>query len=325
MSESNVVVVKVGKIEKHTNADSLGVTKIFDYPVIVRLGEFVEGDKAVYGPVDSVVPVTDPRWAFLSGHARIKAKRLRGIFSMGLLTAADPAWEAGQDVHEQLNIVKYEPPEPFQMGGDNEKDPGFLPVYTDVEGLRRFPDVLRPGEDVCVTEKIHGANGRAVWHEDRLWVGSHTGIKREDSTNLWWKAAGKYNLAAALQACPGVAIYFEVYGQVQDLKYGVNQSEVCRIALFDALRIVDRTYLSVDAFQALACSLGLPLVPLLYRGPWDADQCAVLAEGKSLVSGSDNVREGFVVRPAIERFDERCGRVLLKRHGEGYLTRKEKP
>lgn len=33
--------------------------------------------------------------------------------------------------------------------------------------------------------------------------------------------------------------------------------------------------------------------------------------------------QGIVVRPERERWDERCGRVLLKLHGQSYLLRKE--
>lgn len=35
------------------------------------------------------------------------------------------------------------------------------------------------------------------------------------------------------------------------------------------------------------------------------------------------VREGFVVKPLRERYHPRLGRVILKRHGEGYLLRKK--
>ena len=177
MSEFHVQVVRVGPVDKHPNADTLSITHVYAYPVILRTGDFHEGDLAVYVPVDSLVP-DEPRWAFLDGHNRIKAKRLRGIFSMGLLTPADPSWVEGQDVVDTLGITKYEPPDPATMGGENEKDPGFLPCYTDIEGLRRWGDVLVCGEEVVLTEKVHGANGRWVWRDGRLWAGSHTCIKK---------------------------------------------------------------------------------------------------------------------------------------------------
>jgi RNA ligase (TIGR02306 family) len=318
MSEFKVTVVRVGRIEKHPNADRLGFTRVFDYPVITGFGDFAEGDLAVYVPVDSVVPLEDPRWAFLQGHARIKAKRLRGIFSMGLLTKAADGWKEGDDVREALRIVKYEPPEPLAAGGENEKGPGGIPVYTDIEGFRRWPDILREGEEVHITEKIHGANGRWVFHAGRLWAGSHTCLKKRHPDSAWWKAAAKHDLENALAKAPGLVFYGEVYGAVQDLKYGHEKGGVS-LALFDAFEIAAQRYLDVDEFESLVNRLGLPLVPRLYRGPWSKDLMQ-LSEGKTLLR-ADHVREGFVVRPVKERFDERIGRVILKRHGEGYLLR----
>jgi RNA ligase (TIGR02306 family) len=334
MSEFKVTVVRVGPISKHENADTLGVTKVFDYPVIVKLGEFKEGDLAVYVPVDAVVPGEDSRWAFLQGHNRIKARKLRGIFSMGLLAKfdADLAAKAsekvkgvggqdafvGLDVADILGIKKYEPPEPVSIGGDNEKCLFEFPQYTDIEGLRRWPDVLREGEDVVITEKIHGCNGRWVYKDGRLWVGSHTSIKRDSPNVVWWKAAHQYELEKRLSAFPEIVVYGEVYGWVQDLRYGHSQGKVS-IALFDAMDLATKRYFDADEFLYFARKLGLPTAPELYRGPWNPGLKS-LAEGKTTL-GADHVREGIVIRPVKERVDERIGRVILKYHGEGYLLR----
>ncbi len=35
-----------------------------------------------------------------------------------------------------------------------------------------------------------------------------------------------------------------------------------------------------------------------------------------------HVREGVVVKPLVERWDQEVGRVFLKQPGEGYLLRK---
>ena len=119
MSEWQVQVVRIGEVTKHPNADTLSITQVHGgYPVIIRTGEFQPDDLAVYVPVDSIVPTND-RWTFLGGHQRIKAKRLRGIFSMGLLTACTEGMQEGEIVHERLEITKYEPPESMTMGGDN--------------------------------------------------------------------------------------------------------------------------------------------------------------------------------------------------------------
>ena len=67
--------------------------------------------------------------------------------------------------------------------------------------------------------------------------------------------------------------------------------------------------------------LDIPAVPELYRGPWSPD-LARLAEGATVLGNGAHVREGWVVRPVRERVHPDLGRVILKRHGEGYLTRK---
>jgi RNA ligase (TIGR02306 family) len=318
MSEWKIQVVKVGPLVKHPNADRLMVTKIFDYPVITAIGEFQEGDTAVYVPVDSVVPADDPRWAFLQGHLRVKAKKLRGIFSMGLLAKAEPDMAVDAIVADRMRIVKYEPPESATTGGEAEKCPFEWPKYTDLESIRRYPDVLTEGEEVMLTEKIHGTSARYVWKDGRLWVGSHREIKRESKESAYWKAAVQLDLAKRLEAVEGIAIYGEVYGCVQDLRYGHTAGKVS-LVLFDAMDLSALRYLDVDDFMALAKKLDLPTVPPLYRGPWRQDLRS-MAEGKTML-GADHVREGFVVRPVKERFDDRIQRVVLKYHGEGYLLK----
>lgn len=320
MSEFHVKVIRIGSMRKHDNADTLSITQVWDYPVIVRTGEFKEGDLAVYVPVDSIVPADDPRWAFLNGSTRIKAKRLRGVFSMGLLTTADPTWKEGDDVLELLRIKKYEPPEPLIIGGEDEHDPGFMPVYTDIEGLRRWSDVLIPGEEVSITEKIHGANGRWIYQDGRLWCASHRNWKKENPDIIWWKAAKAAGLFELLKNYPDFGFYGEVFGQVQDLKYGAGKNEL-KIAFFDVINIKTRKYL--DWNDTLSVLKGFPIVPILYQGPWKPELRS-LAEGQSTWPNAGCVREGIVIKPVKERFDERIGRVILKLHGEGYLTRKEK-
>lgn len=319
MSEFRVEVIRVGPIEKHPNADTLGIARVHGgYPCIVKLGELREGDLAVYVPVDSVVP-DDERWSFLAGHRRIKARRLRGVFSMGLLVPAEPGMTEGQDAKEALGITKYEPPVPMAFGGNDESDPGFIPVYTDVEGLRRWPDVLVPGEQVVITEKIHGENGRFAWRDGRLWCASHKRFKREDPRSQWWRAAASCLLIDRLQEAPNVAFYGEVHGYTGNFSYGVTKGSV-GLRIFDALDTATKRYLDYDEFVALTNDLSLERVPELFRGPWDPELRS-LAEGRSTLDDR-HIREGIVVRPVKERWDRRIGRVILKLHGEGFLTHK---
>lgn len=326
MSEFHVRVVRVGDIEKHPNADTLSITNVDDYPVILRTGDFKPGDLAIYIPIDAIVPETEP-FAFLAGHRRIKAKKLRGVFSMGLLIPPPASLptekvEVGTNVQAELGIEKYDPEAGFSgeakaLGEEMETDPGFLPKFTDIEGLRRYRGILKDGEEVALTEKLHGASAKYVFRDGRLWVASNRRFWKPDASTIWNQAANDLRLAERLAAHPNIAIYGEVYGQVQDLKYGVASG--VRLALFDAMDTTTRRYLDFGDFLALAKALDLPTVPVLYRGPW-SDDLRAMSEGKSTIA--NHVREGFVVRPVKERYDHACGRVIFKLVGEGYLLRK---
>lgn len=337
MSEFHVEAVRVNEINPHPNADRLGITRVLDYPVIVASGEFQEGDLAVYVPVDALVPADDPRWEFLAKgqsakahgipgtqlYYRIRAVKLRGTFSMGLLTRAPEGLAPGDDARMALRVEKYEPPEPVSTSGEDERDPGFLPNY-DVEALRRWPGVLVPGEEVVVSEKLHGCNGRWAWHDDRLWVASRTTFKAPPPEGapgpVWWRAAVQYDMASRLRDLGPYAFYGEVYGPVQDMKYGMDRGAL-KIAIFDVLNTQTRVWLDFEAAFEVAKAAGLPWVPILYAGPW-REELRELTEGQTTVQGATHVREGIVVRLVRERYREGLGRVLLKLHGQGFLLRK---
>lgn len=340
MSEFKVDVVTVGPIEKHPNADSLGITKVYDYPVIVKLGELKEGDTAVYIPVDAVVPDKEP-FKFLDGRMRIKAKKLRGVFSMGLLmpVTAFPALcgglPPGDDTAERLGITKYEPPDPANTGGECDRDTGIMPKYTDIQNVRRYSRVIPDDMEVVLTEKIHGANGRVCvtkelnpesGPEGLLWnkisVGSHNTIKKPDSNNLWWKMVDKYELKYKLADYNDYVFYFEVYGWVQDLRYGHSQHEQS-IAFFDIFDRKEGKYLDWDKSVEIFTKLGLPYPPVLYRGPWLlAKEHMYTYKSTRLVQDISHIMEGVVIRPVVESWDHKVGRLILKYITEDYLLRK---
>lgn len=354
MSEFHVNVVKLGPMVPHPNADTLNITKVFDYPVITKKGGFKEGDLVVYIPVDSIVPNTE-EWYFLcplsedrlpkykigevpEKYRVIEAKKLRGIFSQGMLAPLPmqsiDILKEGDDVRAIMCITKYEPPIPSSMNGECEAAPkGWVfPVYTDIEGIKRYPNVLIPGEDVIITEKIHGCNSRFCHDGERLWVGSHTQIKKRDEKNLWWQVAATNNLEEKLAKAPMYVFFGETYGQVQDLKYGVKSGS--RFRVFDVYDVAAMKYVDYSDAFLLANKIGLEWVPTLAVGPWDPEKFNLLSEGRTTVTETinnvsaiqpvDHIREGFVVRPIKERWSDEIGRVILKRVGEGYLLRKKK-
>lgn len=314
-STHKVEVVPV-KLKPHPNADSLSIVDIYGYTVCVRTAEWEDGMLGAYIPPDSVVPDT-PEFAFLKGQNRIKVKRLRGVMSQGLLVPAPEGAKAGDDVADILGITRYEPPLPASGGGEAESPPPVLHFTYDVETWYRYKDLFLPGEEVVVSEKIHGASARYVWAEGRLWCGSRTEWKRKDPKNLWWRAAAASPwLVEFCEKHPEIIVYGEVYGNVQDLKYGTQPGEV-RFAAFDLLR--RGQWLSFEEARTLGASLHW--VPLLYRGPYEEKKIFSMADGDSTLPGANHVREGVVVKPLIERTHPEVGRVQLKIVSNRYLER----
>lgn len=350
MSTFLVEVCELRNVHKHPNADTLSCGLANGYPVLFKSGEHAEGDHVVYIPVDAIVPAT-PEWDWLGSSRRIKAKKLRGIYSEGLIVA-NQGWKLGQNVQELLGITKWLPPSEREDGviyqgrtqkttrpRRAEKCPYIVPVY-DIEGYRKFSHVLHNNETVSVTEKLHGTSFRALHDGTRLWVASRNVFWREskdslwrrfynwvtrkqatEDSNLWWQAARKYNLSKRLADFPGFAVYGELIGEgIQDLTYGAK----LELYLYDIYDVDNNRWLDVNEFRHKAAEMGLQTVPELYYGSFH-EGLTFMAEGKSTLKGANNVREGVVFKPVTERWHANVGRVFLKLVGEGYLTRKGAP
>lgn len=61
-----------------------------------------------------------------------------------------------QDVSQILGVEKWSPPIPTQLAGEVFNLGQHFTVDYDIENIKNYPDVLQEGEEVQVTEKIHG-------------------------------------------------------------------------------------------------------------------------------------------------------------------------
>lgn len=317
IKEHTCDVVKI-KIENHPNADSLSLVKVGDFQCVVRTQDWKDGDLAVYIPPDNIVPNTE-QFKFLGDHRRIKARKLRGEWSVGLLITAPDNAKIGEDHMESLGIIHYDPPicGNFKTGGDNVEPPkGFHPTY-DVLNFRKYSSRFDDEEEVICTEKIHGANARYVCIDDKIFCGSRKFWKKESEDNLWWKIFKQYTvLESWLRHNQELTVYGEIFGNVQSLKYGAKNGEL----FFAAFDIRDG-YKWLDFDEAHIVGKPLPWVPLVYRGGFDKDKILSFAEGDSLYPNSQNIREGIVIKPVHERTDQHIGRVQLKIISNKYLSK----
>lgn len=171
MSSLIVEVCKISEILPHGNADALEICVIKGWKSIVKKGQFQPGDKVVYVPPDCVIPQeTSEKWGvtkYLSPvrengvqiGGRVRVTRLRGEPSYGFVVVPEQDWDVGTDVVEHFKITKYEPPVSNQ-DGDAAKECSAFHRYTDWENINNFPDLIQDGEEVEITEKLHGKNAR---------------------------------------------------------------------------------------------------------------------------------------------------------------------
>jgi RNA ligase (TIGR02306 family) len=326
LSTHAVNIVEIESMEDHPNADRLGIVKIGGWTCVVAKGQFKPGDRAVYIEPDYVVPTNRPEFEFLKKgredrtEHRMKAVRLRGQLSFGLLipVPADVSGQpTGSNVMEVLNIRRYDPPVQVQAGGFDDALPeaDWPQVYApkfDVEDLRKHDEIFTPGELVIVTEKIHGGNCRVVSKNGILYIGSRGRWLKLDVKTLWTRAlANTPNLAEWCAENDGTVLYGEVYGPVQELKYGLVEPQ---FAAFAAVR--NDKWIDQGCLHASLGEYNVPYAPVLYVGPYDRDFIAGLAEDDSNIptAPKGHMMEGVVIVPQTERRHENLstGRVALK-------------
>ena len=389
MSEFRCDVVRV-KIEPHPNADAIEIARVGDFQSIVRKGQFNDGDLAVYIPEQAVLP----QWLLkemgmwdetkqkggLAGSAgnRVKAIKLRGVLSQGLMLAgncgdeANPTlllvtkdcsnengplfcsrgFEEGDDVAEFLGIVKYEPALPSHMRGRIVGVDYDATHNYDFDNLKKKPTLFDDGEEVVITEKIHGtfiqvgvvpaSKGNEKYYGGRVVVSSKgMGAKgfvldHTDETNLYAQAAIKHGLLdfalntlgeMANEHGKPVFIMGEVFGKtaggasVQDLTYSEG---VLDFAAFD-ICIGNRgaeTYMPFGEFVDLLDAAEIPRVPVLYVGPYSKEVVLAHTDGNTTLTMKKHIREGVVVKSYDEVKNQHYGRKIAKSVSEAYLLRK---
>jgi RNA ligase (TIGR02306 family) len=325
MSEFKVEIVKISSVVPHPNADRLDLVMFegMGYQVVIAKGKFKIGDLAYYFPIDSVIPdrYLDEFEIRTYYHKKIRATKLRGIFSEGLLVEVGINFDGklGDDYTERLGITKYEYPIPSIMNGDMEGQIGQY-KFPAPEHLKRYPDVLVVGEEVVTTEKIHGTNFSVLVDLDgEVKIASHRYFWKDNEINSRMVYIRTYHDSPALQNLPcGVQVFGEIYG-VQDLKYGLEHGKT-DFVIFAVCK--GGEFLNYDDFISFCDAYQLPRVPILYRGKYSQELATQFNNADSVLA-PNWMMEGVMIQPAIERTDVKVGRVVLKLISDRYLLRKD--
>lgn len=325
MTERVAEVVKV-KLLPHENADTLSVVNVGGFSVCVRTADWNDGDLAVYIRPDTLCDSTREEFRFLSpdklGPVRVKVKRLRQVYSQGLLIPAPTGVSEGDNLYEGLDLAHYEPEmEHISTGGNFLRPPAAFSEMSkyDIDNARssKFRRLFIDGEPVSVTNKLNGSNVSYVFTEDKMWVRSRSGFRSEED-NIFWR--GLKNTPQVEEFCrehPGKVCYGEIVGNVKGFRYDVPAGQVA-FRCFDMMR-ENLSYMDHIDWLATCNRYGIPKVPEVGIVPFDFDKLLELAEQPCPLNNPIN--EGICFRPVKERRDYHLGRVIAKIVSNRYLER----
>ena len=307
MSSLAVPVVEYAA-EVHPNADALELAVVGGWRAACRIGQFAPGQKVAYIPEGSLLPwdlvvelnLHDPPRLAGPDRNRVKAIRLRGVLSQGIVYGGEriAGLSVGDDAAEALGVVKWVPPVPVHMSGLMVPGPK---IGYDIDDIKSWPDRIVEGEEVVVTEKLHGSfcclglrrespgaePEPVVSSKGQLGQGLRFDVGAEANTdNLYVRAWREHAEAIGAEfdrlGEQAEAMYFfgEVCGpKVQDLVYGLS---VPRFHVFD-LRL-DGGYAPWDEVTAAAGRAGIPICARAVAGSM-VSQPAGRAHRRSVHSG----------------------------------------
>lgn len=374
MSEFKVTLTKIKEILPHNNATALELAVVYGFIVVVKKDMYKVGDEAILVPIDSILPKYLEDYIFPEGskiklsNSRIKQIRIRKVASQGMLMSPSDVnkclvqngrkeinFKLEQDYSKELEISKFEPPEETFSGvktnlktSSKKNINPHLKNYNGIENFKWFPDLFEEGEQVYVTEKLHGTSCKfgyvpkteftffdkvkkffGFFVSEYEWCYASNNVQLQNKKD-YKGFYGEDIYAKAIKKAKGhekiwdgIVCYGEIIGEGIQKNYDYGLKNEQKLVLFDVMIVKkdgSNRYLNPDEFITFCDERGFERVPELYRGPFNKDLIKSLTLGDSVYCPSQKVREGVVVKPMIEKICQ-IGRKKLKFISEAYLDR----
>jgi len=289
---------------------------------------------------------------------RVRQIRIRKLASQGMLISLDevqdkvgtPELEA--DLKTILGVKKYQPPAPKIQGPAGPKNRNkkhehpLFHKYNGLDNIKWFPDLFKEGEtEVVIQEKLHGTNARA----SKLPFIANTWLKKlkklfglapkvekcYGSNNVDISAASTYkgfygddvygkcfdSIDVFNKLLLGEIVYGEIVGPgiQKNYEYGLKEHH---FVVFDVkvLQPDGKTFkwLTPDEVAKFCEQRGFEHVPVLYKGKYYRNTAFSFTQGKSAYAPVQKVREGVVIKDAVE-YDFGGNKRALKWVSEEYL------
>lgn len=327
----------VSDLKEIKGADKIELAVVEGWKCVVKKGQFEVGDKCVYVEIDSLLPEKE-EYEFLRASSfkqsndynpsgfKLNTVKLRGQISQGLALPLDiydedtrkelDSKSLGEDVTELLGIVKYITPE--VDGGFGKVNDGYILNSSKTDELRiqsnlEFLEYLK-GKPYYITVKDEGTSTSIEQQDSNV---ESFGVYSRNSKYVLDENDGMTKFISRLNFKEDLRLLVEVEGmglilkgelvgpKIMGNKLGLKQLD---IRFFTLERVDDRGHAvrqSWDELVRVCDKLGLKTVELVEKGDsfnYSLDELLDLAKGT--YSGTNNQREGIVVRPYFDNDDK---------------------
>ena len=316
---------KLAHIEKVTNirpiegADKIEQVNILGWNVVVKKGEFKEGELCIYVEIDSICPETEHFEFLRNKNFKVKTIKLKGVISQGLTLPLSVLpkgeYSEGDDVTNILGITKYDDSEikdlectkkrKYKRGKKQIKRnfPSWV-KKTDETRIQNAPHILENKGRFVFTEKVDGCSATFTLRK-KLFGYEYLVCSRNrvaDEGSVYTEISEKYKIKEVLKTIykklikynkiKSLTIQGEIVGpKIQGNKYNLKEND---FYVFNFL--MDDVLLPTLQTADLIKEFDLKHVPILGVNtlPDTVDEIVSLADGVSQLANTP--REGLVIR-----------------------------
>lgn len=343
MTPQPPILTRILSIEKHPNADTLEIVKILGFQTVVKQDQYKVGEEVLYFEPDTAFTpeyatelgietyLNDKTDMYGTKVKVIKEVKLRSVLSEGLLL---PVYLLNNYDVSLFPCFKYEAQAKYTRVENAIPETLLFPAYQSLINLRKEPNTFADGQEVVVTEKIHGTNSRVGFFINEaggivLQAGSRTVNRKapeEGEYSLYWLPyqgglIQKFFEQLAAEGIKSAVIYGELYGPtVQNYGYGLLNKEIAYRAF--TLKLDGVVQNPRDALSLFA-EYNIETVPVIYDGPYSYATIQQLAETPTLCAPDDfstHLAEGVVVQAGATIAKYVSSNYLLSKAGKNKLS-----
>jgi len=316
MKRKLVSIRTISDITPINGADMIECAHVDGWTCVVKKGEFNPGDKCIYFEIDSFLPESDSRFAFLmkqkrtfegvEGH-RVRTITLRGQLSQGVVLPLDAFPEVRHDddgdLSENLNIKKWEAPIPAELSGQLKGGfPSFIRKTDEERAQNLLSEIFEDNKDSTyeVSIKLDGTSMTCYKYDDECGVCSRNyelKVNEENKNNTFVKIASNGLLDALKSAGKNVAVQGEVMGEgVQKNREKIKGHKLFVFNIFDIdaqkyLNPDDRTAFFEKHLSEVENVEHVPVIGVMKLPCDNIEDLLAFADGESI---ANPIREGLV-------------------------------